>query len=393
MSRKKKIMQQRLKEEAARKAVKRQKRGVIIMAVAAGIICGVIAGAVIFDTIKEKETVIDYSAGLSEDGCVKGANVTKDVTLADMSAVSTDYHDYLPDKETEDTYIDAMLESYLLLDDKAGVEVKEGDTISIDYVGYVDGVEYEGGNTNKAGIRMTVGSEGYPGDFEQQIIGHKTGETFDVEIDFEDDFANETLAGKHVVYNLTINGMLSKGTFNDEFVEKNFGSYVSSADEFLEMYRKSVAESNFDETLLKYLEENSTVENIPENYLKKLQTIEKNKDEKQLQTTNDAYLNMYGSAAFKDIYEMKKMDAKQYENDVVTRAENNAKKAMIIQAAMEQFNLSVSEEKVNDVLSSYAYEENEYDEAVERFGEPYIYQMAMEKEVEAYLKENYSLSE
>lgn len=393
MSRKKKIMQQRLKEEAARKAVKRQKRGVIAMVIAAGVICGIIAGAIIYDTLNEKETVLDYSVGLAEDGTIKGVNVAEAVTLADMGAVSTDYHDYLPDQETEDTYIDAMLESYPLLDDTPGVEVKEGDMISIDYVGYVDGVEYEGGNTNKAGIKMTVGSEGYPGDFEQQIIGHKTGETFDIEIDFEEDFANANLAGKHAVYSLTINGMLSKGTFNDEFVSKNFGNYVSSADEFLEMYRKSVAESNFDETLLQYLKDNSSVSDIPENYLKKLQTLEKNKDDKQLQTTNDAYINMYGSAAFKDIYEMKKMDAAQYEEDVKTRAKSNAEKAMIIQAAMEQFNLTVSQDNINAVLSSYAYEEDQYDEAVERFGEPYIYQMAMEKEVEAYLKDNYNLSE
>lgn len=393
MSRKKKIMQQKLKEEAARKALERQKKGKITIAIVAGVICGIIAGAVIFDTIREKEVKIDYSAGLEADGTIKGIDSSKTVALADMNEVSTDYMDYLPDKETEDTYIDAMLESYPILDDTPGIVVKEGDKISIDYIGYVDGVEYEGGNTNNAGIRMTVGEEGYPGDFEQQIVGHKTGETFDVNIDFDENFGNENLAGKSVVYKLTINGFLTKGTFDDEFVQSTFGSYVSTADEFLEMYRRSAAETNFDNSLLQYVEENSVVSDVPAGYLGKLKKLEKNKDLKQMQTANDAYVNMYGESAYKDIYDMKSMNKEEYDADVKKRAKEAAEKALIIQAAFENFNLTVSQDSINAVLQSYAYEEDQYDEAVERFGEPYIYQMAMEKELESYLKDNFALSE
>ncbi len=393
MSRKKKIMQQRMKEEAARKALERQKKGRIAFVIFAGVVCGIIIGAIIFDAVNEKESVVNYSVGLNEDGTIKNVSVSENVSLADLDSMSRDYTEYLPEKETEDTYIDAMLESYPLLDDEAGVEIKEGDRISIDFIGYVDGEEYEGGNTNNAGISMVVGSEGYPGDFEQQIIGHKTGETFDVTVDYDEAFSNEVLAGKTVLYKVTVNGMLVKSEFNDEFVAENFGSYVSSADEFLEMYRKSAAETSYDEEILSYLEDNSTVASVPNSYLTKLAKLEKQKDLKMMDTTNDAYINMYGSAAYQSIYDMKQMSEDDYEKDVEKRANEAASKAMIIQAAIEKYNIEVTEDDINSVLSSYSYEPEEYDTAVERFGEPYIKQMAMEKALETYLKDNYNLSE
>ena len=396
MSQKKKELQKLLKDEAAKKELERQKRMKITMIVTAVVVVLIITAAVVIDALRADKTAdengIDYSIGLKDDGKIKGVDVSKIATVADIDSVSKNAEDYYPDKETEDTYINALLEMYPALDDKKGVTVKKGDRISIDYVGYVDGEEYEGGNTNNAGIDMTVGEEGYPGTFEEQIIGHKTGETFDVNIDFEEDFANPDLAGKSVRYAVTINGMLSASEFNDAFVEKYFSSYVSSADEFMEEYRKSLAETNYDKYLIDYIRNNTQVSKIPSGYLKNLEKIERQKDEKQLEALNESYMNLYQKTAYNDVYEMKDMDKTQYEEDIRNRAETAARKNIVIQAAFEKFNLSITNEDINEVLEFYSYTEEDYSVAAERFGEQYINQMAMEKALETYINDNYNLA-
>lgn len=62
-----------------------------------------------------------------------------------------------------------------------------------------------------------------------------------------------------------------------------------------------------------------------------------------------------------------------------------------MQALFEKFNLSVSEDDLKAVSTSLGVSEDEYDQAVERFGEPYLYQQAMVKAVNNYLAENYNL--
>lgn len=49
--------------------------------------------------------------------------------------------------------------------------VEDGDTVNIDYVGSIDGVEFAGGSTNGAGTDLTIGSGLYIDDFEEQLIG------------------------------------------------------------------------------------------------------------------------------------------------------------------------------------------------------------------------------
>ena len=87
------------------------------------------------------------------------------------------------------------------------LSVKDGDKINIDYVGSVDGVEFEGGNTKGNGANLTIGSHTYIDDFEEQLIGHHPGEEVDVTVTFPDDYREESLAGKEALFKVTINGI------------------------------------------------------------------------------------------------------------------------------------------------------------------------------------------
>jgi FKBP-type peptidyl-prolyl cis-trans isomerase len=93
------------------------------------------------------------------------------------------------------------------LNKTAGIEVKSGDTVNIDYTGTIDGEEFDGGSTNGQGTDLVLGSGSYIDGFEDGIIGHKVGETFDVNVTFPENYGVDSLNGKDAVFSVTINGV------------------------------------------------------------------------------------------------------------------------------------------------------------------------------------------
>lgn len=83
-------------------------------------------------------------------------------------------------------------------------EIKNGDTVNIDYVGSVDGEVFE--DTEGAGTMLTIGSGTYIDDFEEQLIGAHPGETVEVNVTFPENYTEE-LSGKDAVFQVTINGV------------------------------------------------------------------------------------------------------------------------------------------------------------------------------------------
>ncbi len=393
MSQKKRMLERKRREEALKKAERNQAIGRVIGVVILVLIVAIIAGALIFDSAKKAEKELNYSIGLDATGKIKGVKAEKYVELADFNALNMNKADYYPTAEEEQTYIDAIVESYPDLSDKKNVTVKEKDTVSVDYVGRIDGKEYEGGSTNGMGVRVTLGTLTYPEEFENGIIGHKTGETFDVSVPFAADFENADLAGKTVVYTITLNGIYETAEFNDEFVKKNFGNAVENAEDFLNKYRMSAAQDKFDEYVKEYAISESKVKSYPAGYLSKMKKFMKAKDYKQMETTNSTYQNLYGKDAYKDVLDMRKMDKKEYRQEILRSAKEQVDENLIMQALFEKFNLTVSDEDIKEVTSSFGFNEDEYDQAVERFGEPYLYEQAMIKVVNNYLAENYNLIE
>lgn len=90
----------------------------------------------------------------------------------------------------------------------ASLTVEDGDTVNIDYVGFVDGVEFEGGSTQGQGTDLVIGSGSYIDDFEEQLIGAHPGDEVDVYATFPDPYNNNPdLSGKEALFEVTINGI------------------------------------------------------------------------------------------------------------------------------------------------------------------------------------------
>lgn len=99
------------------------------------------------------------------------------------------------------------LEEEEVLNTDTSLVVADGDTVNIDYVGSIDGVEFDGGNTQGMGADLVIGSGRYIDDFEEQLIGHNVGETVEVVVTFPEDYGNEELNGKEAVFETVINGI------------------------------------------------------------------------------------------------------------------------------------------------------------------------------------------
>ena len=98
---------------------------------------------------------------------------------------------------------------------------KNGDTVTIDFVGTVDGVEFEGGKAN--GHELKLGSGSFIPGFEDQLVGAKAGEERDVKVKFPEDYHAENLKGKDAVFHVTVHDVRidEVPALDDEFVKEH----------------------------------------------------------------------------------------------------------------------------------------------------------------------------
>ncbi|CAN5397273.1 trigger factor [soil metagenome] len=112
---------------------------------------------------------------------------------------------------------------------------QKGDAVKIDFVGSVDGVEFEGGKAED--YVLEIGSGSFIPGFEDQLVGAEVGKTADVNVKFPDDYGNKDLAGKDAVFKCTIKEV-------HEFIEKPADDELAKKNNFenLEAMRKAVGD-------------------------------------------------------------------------------------------------------------------------------------------------------
>ncbi len=95
--------------------------------------------------------------------------------------------------------------------------IANGDTITLDFEGFVDGAAFDGGKGEN--YELKIGSGSFIPGFEDQIIGHKLGEEFDVNVTFPADYSAKDLADKAAVFKCTVKSVKQLPDLDDEFVK------------------------------------------------------------------------------------------------------------------------------------------------------------------------------
>ena len=146
-------------------------------------------------------------------------------------------------------------------------EVKDGDQAIIDFEGFLDGVAFEGGKAENH--PLTIGSGAFIPGFEEQIIGHKAGDEFDVNVTFPEDYQADHLKGKPAVFKCKLHEVKEKevpeldADFADDAGFDSVDDYKADVRKKLEEKKASEAKDKKESAVIEKLVEGMTVE-VPE---------------------------------------------------------------------------------------------------------------------------------
>ena len=215
-----------------------------------------------------------YSDGLDENGYWEGIRALDYVTLPeDYAAIPVNRADVEPTSEDVQAQIDNLLSQHSTTQEVTNRAAADGDTVNIDYAGTVDGVAFTGGSYT--GYSLTLGSGSFIDGFEDQIVGHKPGETFDVTVTFPDGYRDSTdadgnamvLSGKQAVFSVTLNSIEEEvlPELTDTWVDENYGTSddLHSVEALRAFYQQQLYNSNLSSAIMDYLLENSTFSEVP----------------------------------------------------------------------------------------------------------------------------------
>ena len=380
------------KKRAEQKAKIIKSVATIISIVVGLAVIGCVAWVVIYSLSFSVKETSDFSVGLNPDGTITGVTATDYVELCDYNNIVVDYSEVSVTDGEVDDYINDILSQYKTYSTDADRTIKKNDQINIDYVGSINGVEFDGGSTQGAGTDIIVGQAGYIDDFEDQLVGHKTGDDFNIEVTFPEDYGNAEVAGKDAVFHITVNGIYEEQKFDDAFVKANLSDQARTAEAFRQKYKDDQFNTKLSEYLQKYVCENSEIKSYPDSYVKGLMSLTKGSDLQKYNQYNQYYQNAYGSNMYNSFEEYINMDKKEYYASLRAGAEELADKMLVYQAIFEKEGLTISDKNKEDVLSSYGISSEYYNQIKETYGEGFLNQSAIMFADLDYLKEHVTVN-
>ena len=236
---------------------------------------------------------------------------------------------------------------------------ENGDFATIDFVGYLGDEKFEGGEAND--YRLELGSHTFIEGFEEQVVGMKKGEQKDLNVTFPTNYPAENLAGKPVVFKVTLKKVEKKvlPTIDDKFVSdttefETVEEYKNSIKESLQKAADEKAERDYEVALLDAIAEKSGMklsDTLIEHELHHMiEDFEHRLSHQGM--TMEGYLSYLG----------KTMD--EFKAERKRDAEKNIKTRLILQRIISDNKLSVSQEELDLTIADYA---KKYQMSVEEF--------------------------
>ncbi len=296
-----------------------------------------------------------YSDGLDENGYWTGVKALDIVTLPeDYAAIPLKKADIEPTEDEVQSQIDSLLDQHSTTAEVTGRAAANGDTVTIDYSGTVDGVAFTGGTYS--GYSLKLGSGTFIDGFEDQIVGHNVGDTFDVKVTFPEGYSDSTdaegntlvLSGKEAVFSVTLNGISEEvqPELTDAWVDETLGTSndLHSVEALRAFYQQQLYQTNLQTAVMDYLLQNSTFGDIPKSVL----------DYQVTQCLNYYYTmgGHYGYELDAFVQMMGYDNADAMLAALADNIESYAKEALVYQAVAEAMELAPTQEQI-DAYSAY----------------------------------------
>ncbi|KIL44585.1 trigger factor [Jeotgalibacillus soli] len=256
--------------------------------------------------------------------------------------------------ETEVTEEDVNNELASMQERQAELVVKEegtiaeGDSVTLDFDGFVDGEAFDGGQADN--YSLEIGSGSFIPGFEEQLVGLAAGEEKDVEVTFPEEYHAEELAGKPAVFKVKIHEIKAKElpALDDEFAQdvdeevETLDALKEKIQSRLEEEKKSAAEAAVRESLLKQVSDNAEVD-IPEAMID-TETDRMLQEFEQRLSAQGMNLELYFQFSGQDEAALRG----QMKEDASNRVRNN----LVLEAVANAENVTVTEEDVDQELGN-----------------------------------------
>ncbi len=275
--------------------------------------------------------------------------VLPEINLGDYKSVKVEKEALDVNDEKVNTEIEIMRSNAGKLKEVADDETaKDKDVTNINFEGFIDGEAFDGGKAE--GFDLTLGSKSFIDTFEDQIIGHKKGDEFDVNVTFPEEYHAENLKGKPAVFKVKVNSIKRKEEAElNEDLAKELG-YDSVEDlkaktkENLTKREETRIENEYRGKVVDAVVDTVNFE-IPEAVVEREIQFQINRFAQQLQMQGMS-LNQY--------FEMTGQDIEKMRESIKESAEKSVKRDLVLTEIAKAENVQATEEEVNAELDRTA---------------------------------------
>ncbi|MBO0379152.1 trigger factor [Staphylococcus hominis] len=280
--------------------------------------------------------------------------VEPEVKLGDYKGLEIEKQDSeLTDQDLQDE-IDHSLGHLADMVVKEDGAVEEGDTVNIDFDGYVDGEQFEGGQAD--GYDLEIGSGSFIPGFEDQLVGVKTGEEKDVVVTFPEEYHAEELAGKEATFKTKVNEIKYKEVpeLTDE-IANELDSDANSVDEYKENLRKRLSEQKAQDA--ENVEKEEAINKVTENT-----TIDI--PQAMIDTELDRMVQEFGQRIqqqgldLQTYFQISGQDESQLREQMKDDAEQRVKTNLTLSAIADEENIEVTDEDIDKELEKMSSQFN-----------------------------------
>lgn len=259
----------------------------------------------------------------------------------------------LTDEELEET-VKQRLEAMADMVVKEDGQVEEGDTVNLDFDGYVDGEQFKGGQAD--GYDLEIGSGMFIPGFEEQLVGLKVGEEKDVEVTFPEEYHAEELAGQPATFKTKINEIKTKEVPElDDELANELDSEANTVDEYKANLRKQLEESKQTEA-----------ENLQKEEAITLATDNAKIDipEAMVKTEQDRMLQEFAQRIqqqgldLETYYQISGQSEEDLRNQMSEDAEQRVKTNLTLSAIADKEDIQVSDEDIDNELETMSKQFN-----------------------------------
>ena len=278
--------------------------------------------------------------------------VKPEITLGEYKGIEVEKKTAEVTDEEVDTEISRVRENnsrMITVDDRA---TQEGDTVIIDFDGYVDGEQFEGGKAED--YSLVLGSHTFIDNFEEQLIGKNAGDSVEVHVTFPDMYQAEELRGKDAVFYVEINDIKVKELpdIDDEFAQDV--SDFDTLEEYKEDLKKKLLENK--EAALEREKEEEVIGAIIEN--SQMEIPDPMVDAQTRQMTQEFAQRLQAQGLSMEQYmQLTGLTLQKMIDELKPQALKRIQSRLVLEAVAAAENIEVSDE--------------DYDKEVERMAEAY----------------------